>query len=254
MKTAAIMQPTYIPWLGYFDLIDQADKFVFLDNVQLVKRSWHIRNRIKTAQGELYLTIPVKKNKSRDKTILCEAHIDYEQTWKKRHLRSIQLAYKKAPYFNKVYSFIEKLIESNEVILSEFNINIIKGIFSKIGINKKFIKASKLQNINGFKDVLLVSICKEINCNYYFSAHGSSGYIERNSPGGEFAKSSIYLYYQNYKHPVYNQLYGDFIPYMSIIDLLFNYGFSRSLEIIKSGRREPIDYLSFRKDILMMGV
>lgn len=250
MLTAAIMQPTYLPWIGYFDLIDQVDKFVFLDNVQVVKRSWGTRNRIKTVQGELYLTVPISKTKSRDETMFCQAIIDYKQPWQKRHLRSIQLAYKKTPYFDKVYPFIEKIIGNNSVILSEFNINIIKNISFEIGICKEFITASELQNINGRKDTLLVSICKAIGCDYYLSPRGSAVYIENNSPGGEFIKEGIQLYYQNYEHPVYNQLYGNFMPYMTIIDLLFNHGFEKSLEIIRSGRREPIDYSSFRRDVL----
>ena len=94
------MQPTYIPWLGYFDLIDQADIFVFLDNVQLSRSNWHVRNRIKTCQGELYLTIPVHRDKGNYETMLCHAFINYKQPWVKKHLKSIEQAYKKTPYKN----------------------------------------------------------------------------------------------------------------------------------------------------------
>jgi hypothetical protein len=249
----AVMQPTYIPWLGYFDLIDQVDKFVFLDNVQLTRKfkgSWDLRNRIKTAQGDLYLTLPVKKNKSIYETMLCGAYINYELPWIKRHLKSIEFAYKRAPYFNEVYPFIKNLIQSNEEILSEFNINIIKHICFKIGINKEFIKASELKNVDGHKDALVAAICKKIDCDYYLSPHGAHVYIEKDSPGGEFSKNGIQLFYQNYEHPVYDQPYGDFISHMSVIDLLFNYGFEKSLEIIKKGRRPPIDYLSLRRDVM----
>lgn len=246
-KVCAIMQPTYIPWVGYFDLIDQVDKFVFLDNVQLVKRSWEVRNKIKTAQGVLYLTIPIRKTKSRDETILCEARIDYEHPWKKKHLSSIRLAYRKAPYFSEVYSFIKGPTESNEAILSDFNISIIANISRKIGMNKEFIKASSLKNIEGHKDFLLVSICKEICSDTYISPQGSAVYIEKSSPGGEFSRHGMQVCYQNYEHPVWDQLYGEFIPHVSIIDLLFNYGFDKSLEIIRRGRRTPFDCLHFRK-------
>jgi hypothetical protein len=241
------MQPTYIPWLGYFDLIDQADIFVFLDNVQLVKRSWQVRNKIKTAKGILCLTIPVKKTKSRDETILCETYITPGTLWKKKHLKSIQLSYKKTPYFDKIYSCIEKMINKKEKTLSKFNINIIKNISRKIGIKKKFINTSKLKNIKGRKDTLLVNICKAIDCNSYLSPLGAAAYIERQSPGGEFAKNKINLYYQNYKHPTYNQIYEDFLSHMSVIDLLFNHGFDQALEIIRKGRRKSINYRSFSK-------
>ena len=137
----SIMQPTYLPWLGYFDLIDQVDIFVFLDNVQVVKRSWHVRNRIKASQGELNLTIPIKKTKYRDKTLFCETHLNNEQNWRNKHVKSIELAYKKAPFFNEVYLFVKDLIECSESILSKFNINIIKKISSKMGICKELINA-----------------------------------------------------------------------------------------------------------------
>jgi hypothetical protein len=88
----AIMQPTYFPWTGYFDLIDQSDKFVFLDDVQLVRRSWMVRNRIKTSQGPLFLSIPVRKTKHRDEQLLHETEIDYSQNWQKKHLDSIRFA------------------------------------------------------------------------------------------------------------------------------------------------------------------
>jgi len=246
----SIMQPTYLPWLGYFDLIDQVDIFVFLDNVQVVKRSWHVRNRIKASQGELNLTIPIKKTKYRDKTLFCETHLNNEQNWRNKHVKSIELAYKKAPFFNEVYLFVKDLIECSESILSKFNINIIKKISSKMGICKELINASQLENISGKKDTLLASICKEIGCDYYLAVKGSAGYLEKNSPGGELVKNGLNLSYQNYDHPVYNQPYGDFIPYMSIIDLLFNHGFENTLEILKSGRKKSIDYLSFRKNHL----
>lgn len=245
----AIMQPTYIPWLGYFDLIDQVDKFVFLDNVQISRNNWHVRNRIKTAQGELYLTIPVKRLKSKYETMICEAFINYKQPWIKKHLKSVEQAYKKTAYINEVYPVLEEIIRKEEQVLSELNINLIKKISSLLGINKEFIKASELKNISGHKDALVVSICKQLSCDCYISPAGAYVYIEKYAPGGEFPKNGISLYYQNYDHPVYNQLYGDFLPNMSIVDLLFNHGFDESLQIIRTGRREPVDYLSFRRTV-----
>ena len=246
----AVMQPTYIPWLGYFDLIDQVDKFVFLDNVQFSRSSWHARNRIKTQQGELFLTVPIKRLKSKYETMLCEAIINYKQPWVKKHLKSMEQSYKKTQYINEVYPFLEEIIEKGESSLSELNINLIKKISFSLGINKEFIKASELSNINGHKDALVVSICKEIGCDYYLSPAGAYVYIEKETPGGEFLKNGINLYYQKYVHPVYDQLYGEFLPNMSIVDSLFNHGFNESLGIIRKGRREPVDYLFFRNTVL----
>lgn len=245
----AIMQPTYIPWLGYFDLIDSVNKFIFLDDVQLEKCSWQVRNKIKTSQGELYLTIPVKSTEGRDKLIINETIIDDTVLWREKHLKSIFYSYRKAEFFSEVYPVIEKLINNKIIKLCGFNTNIITSISSEIGIDKKFMISSSLTNLSGKKEARIVSICKRINCDEYLSPPGSAVYIEKNSPGGGFPESNIDLSYQNYDHPAYKQLYGEFLSHMSILDLLFNYGFSKSLEIIRSGRRNPIDYLSFRKKV-----
>ena len=250
-KVCAIMQPTYIPWLGYFDLIDSVDKFAFLDDVKLEKCSWHVRNRIKTPQGQLYLTIPIRKTVGRDKLIINEAIINDEEPWREKHLKSIFYAYRKSEFFSDIYSFTsdiysftEGLVNNKMVRLCDFTVNIITRIANRIGIDKEFILASDLKNLSGKRDIRLVSICKEISCDRYLSPQGSAVYIEKTSPGGGFPESDIGLFYQNYEHPVYNQLYGDFIPYMSIIDLLFNCGFEKGLEIIRSGRKEPIVHLA----------
>ena len=132
MTTCAIMQPTYNPWLGYFDLIDRVDTFVFLDNVQVVKRSWQVRNRIKTPKGELFLTIPIIRPKGQS-TKLNEALIDDTQHWRRKHIKTIEFYYKNAKYFDEVFPFIKGLIEFPTTILSEFNINFITTISKKIG-------------------------------------------------------------------------------------------------------------------------
>ena len=243
----AIMQPTYIPWLGYFDLIDSVNKFIFLDDVKLEKCSWQVRNRIKTPQGELYLTIPVRSTKGRDKLIINEVTINDSELWRKKHLKSIFYAYKKSEFFNEVYPFIENLIKNDILYLKELNINIIKTIANRIGIKTEFLISLELGELIGKKDVRLVSMCEKVGCSEYISPQGSVAYIEKEKPGGAFSGSRISLYYQNYEHPLYKQLYGDFLPFMSIIDLLFNEGFDNALSIIRSGHKEPIDYIIFRE-------
>ncbi len=245
---SAIMQPTYIPWLGYFDLIDRVDTFVFLDNVQLVKRSWQVRNRIKTVQRELFLTIPIKKKQHRDDMLINSAYISYDEDWKRKHVKSIELSYKRSPYFQEVFPFILSLYdEKTPETLSEFNIYIIKEISKKLNITTTFINSSALENISGHKDTLLCNICKCIGSDYYISPAGSADYIEEKSDGGEFTKNNIQLFYHNFEHPNYMQPSGEFIPYMCIYDLILNIGFEKSLNIIRSGRKAEIDYLTFRQ-------
>jgi len=229
MKTIAIMQPTYLPWLGYFDLINRSDVFVFLDSVQFDKRSWQQRNRIKTPNGELMLTVPVL-TKGRSDQKICDVMIDISQKFEKKHFNSICSNYKKSRYFEFLVVELEEIFNSEINKLADLNIRLIEWLSSKLGINTKFVYSSQLDT-DGSKTELLVNICKIINADHYISPAGSKEYIDQNNL---FIKSGIKLSYQNYKHPTYSQLYGDFIPYMSVIDLLFNEG-KKSLELIKSG-------------------
>jgi len=246
----AIMQPTYNPWLGYFDLMDKVDIFVYLDNVQLARRSWQVRNRIKTPHGELFLTIPIKRLRSREETLICNAVINNDENWKEKHLKAIELNYRKAKYFDSVFPFVEDIILSDFQFLGDFNIHLIEKIKRKIGIDTPTIKSTDLPVMKGKKDELLANICKFLNANTYISPQGSAAYIEKETPGGAFARNGIELYYHNYEHPIYSQLYGEFIPYMGIFDLLFNEGFENALYIIRKGRRRDIYYKDFRKYFL----
>jgi len=246
-KLCAVMQPTYIPWLGYFDLIDQVDRFVFLDDVQVEKNSWQLRNRIKTAQGELYLSISRKKNKGEQLLLIKDTEVNDASRWREKHIKSLETAYRKTDFFEEVFPFVESLINTDTVNLSEFNVQIIQSIANRIGITTDFCISSKLTDIQGIKDQRVVLICKAMNCNAYLSPKGAAEYIDREKPGGEFPQHNISLHYHEFEHPKYKQLYGEFLPYMSIVDLLFNEGFDKSLEIVRSGRRPSADYLTYTK-------
>ena len=241
------MQPTYNPWIGYFDLIDQVDIFVFLDNVQINKRSWQRKNRIKTPNGELFLTIPVKGS---SREIIKNVIINDEYPWRRKHLKAIEINYKKAPYFREVFPFIEEILNFKTQYLAEFNMNFIKKVSEMLGIKTEFIKASNLEPLQGKKDILLSEICKKVGCGVYISPQGSAVYLEANKPGGAIVENGIELYYHNYEHPEYPQLYPPFLPYMGIIDLLFNVGFNEAMKVIRKGRKQPIHYSVFRKEFL----
>lgn len=240
------MQPTFFPWIGYFDMIDQVDNFVFYDDVQLAKRSWQVRNKIKNQNGEFFLSVPVKKTKNRDDLLICETEISYDENWQIKHLKNIENSYNKAPYFKDVYKFIQEIYSFDHKLLSNFNINFISEISKKIGIETNFIKSSELNEIKGIKDIRLASICKKISTQIYLSAQGSASYIEAEKPGGEIVDNLIELYYHFYNHPAYDQIHGSFIPYIGIIDLLFNVGFENSLDLIRSGRQKMMHYTDYR--------
>lgn len=236
----AIMQPTFLPWIGYFDLIDGVDKFVFYDDVQMVRRSWQVRNRIKTSNGELLLTIPVLKTEKREDLLIKDALIDYSNTWIEKYMKTLENSYRKAKFFDESYHLIKMLFEKKYEKLVDLNIAFITNISERLQFKTSFCRSSELTGIEGSKDERLVNICQALDCNSYLSPLGSSVYIEKESEAGEFKKSDIELFYQHYNHPEYTQLYRPFLPYMCIIDLICNEGFERSAAIIRSGRK---DYL-----------
>jgi len=226
--------------------------YVFYDDVQLTRRSWQVRNRIKSQNGELYLTIPVKKNKSRDDLLICESEISYDENWQSKHLKSIESSYKKAHYFDSVFPFLLEHYKKKHQMLSLFNEEFITNVARKIGITTSFLTSSSLNGIEGSKDMRLASICRKLSSTEYLSPQGSADYIESEMPGGQLIKQDINLYYHFYQHPVYEQMHGDFLPFMSIVDLLFNEGFENTLEVIKSGRQKKIHFKQFREQFLKL--
>ena len=245
-----IMQPTYFPWMGYFDLIDQSDTFVFLDDVKLASQSWMVRNRIKTSNGPIFLTVPISKEKNSENILIQNALLANDKPWRKKHLKSIYYEYKKSGFFDEVYPWAEKIINYPTDSLSEFNIQGITLICNLIGLNPTFIRSSTTGIIDLTKDIKLVEICRRYNCEIYLSPQGSSDYLEKKNPGGAFQDSGIDLYYHNYAHPTYPQSHGVFTSHMCILDLLFNVGLENAMKIIRSGRKANYHYLEFRKKIL----
>jgi len=241
----AIMQPTYLPWCGYFDLIDRVDKFVFLDDVKLEKSDWHVRNRIKSASGETMLTIDVSLPNGRMNTMINQAQLNMKAPWQKKHLKSIYSNYKKTKYFDHVYPFLESLINTHHDHLSDFTISIIEAICLKIGIQTQFIKSSDMGGLEGVKDERLVSICNKLTVKNYLSPVGSAVYLNQNTSGGALVKQNINLYYHQFEHPTYEQLFGEFKSHLCIIDMLFNCGFDNTLSLIRSGRRKMLSHTEF---------
>jgi len=235
----AIMQPTFMPWAGYFDLIDAVDVMVFLDDVQLTRRSWHTRNRIKTSQGELFLTLPIVKDKHRDDQLICDARVQ-AAGFKSKFLATIEQSYRKATFFNEVMPLVRSLIEAPIEVLSRFNANIIQVVAERIGLSCQFCFSSELGPIDGQKDEKLANICRVLDIPAYLSARGSADYIEAEQVGGAFRRMGIDLWYQNYAPVEYPQLYGSFIPYMGIFDLLFNVGLATARATINTGRSPAV--------------
>ena len=218
MRTCAIMQPTYLPWLGYFDLIKKSDIFVLYDNVQFEKQSWQQRNRIRNKNGEQMLTVSVKHGKGLERKI-SEVEIDSNQKILKKHLTSIKLSYGRAINYAFIFPELEEIYNSNPALLIDLNVALIKLGMKLFNINTELVYASELSP-QGTRVEALVDICKKINSIHYYSPAGSQTYIDENNL---FDKNGIRLSYQGFKHPVYKQINDDnFISHLSFIDYLFN--------------------------------
>jgi hypothetical protein len=224
----AIMQPTYMPWLGYFELMSNCDVFIFLDDVQFVSKSWHNRNRIKALDGELLLVVPVLSKGYRFKNIN-EIMVNNSVNWRRKHLSTIQHAYKKAPFFNSYIDGLNSIYLKEYEKLLDLNLAIIEFFKKSIGIETPTILSSTI-NAEGVKSERIVNICKRLNADVLYDAQGAKEILDLDL----FRNNRIEVIFQEYKHPVYKQLHGNFISHLSVLDLLFNEG-DRSLDIMHSG-------------------
>jgi WbqC-like protein family len=230
----AIAQPTYLPWVGYFDLIDRVDTFVLLDTVQFEKQSWQQRNRIKAPAGLQWLTVPVKI-KGRSTQVIGEVEIA-EPEFYTRHLNLVRAHYRIANYFKDFFpQFSEILEESSRSGLAALNLRLVEWLMASLGIKVPVVLSSTLK-VEGKRSALNLAICEQLRATKYYSAIGSAIYLL--SDVDSFTSKGIGVCFQNYAHPQYRQLFPPFCPYASTLDLIFNEG-PRSLEIIRSGHRKP---------------
>lgn len=228
MTTAAIMQPTYLPWCGYFGLMNLVDIFVIYDDVQFDKRSWQQRNKIKTPAGSQWLTVPVA-SKGQQFQKINDVKISLQKDFTKNHIKAIETNYSKSRYFKEYKSLIFECIEDNKNSLVDLNYSIITTIAKILCIDTKIIRSSELK-ISGKKEERLVEICKKIKANSYISPQGSKDYL---ADGSIFKTNNINLSYFSFLHPEYTQINGSFIAHMAVIDILFNCGSDRAIELIK---------------------
>jgi hypothetical protein len=231
VKSVAIMQPTFLPWIGYFSLLDSVDEFIFLDHVQFEKRSWQQRNKIRNSQGEQWLSVPVR-SKGKQKQLIKDVHISYDNMRRPldKIMKTIETNYKKAPFYNDYYEDLNLILSKNPKHISKLNQDIIQWVCSKLQIITPCILSSEI-GVVGARADLLVDICKVKKATHYISPLGSKVYLDETNA---FELAGIPISYYNFKHPEYQQLHGGFIPYLSILDLLFNAG-PDSRAIMKEG-------------------
>lgn len=216
---AAVHQPNYIPWAGYFYKIFRSDVFVILDDVQYVSRSFINRNRIKTHQGELWLTVPVEGGGSGGCRIN-EVVVKDELNWRENHLKNIEMNYKRSGYFGDFYDILKGAIMSETKMLSDLNIRIIKDICHALRIKTEMVLSSGL-GAGGTGTERIINICKAVGADVYLSGTGGSKYQDERM----FEDNSIKLEYSGFYQEQYKQLWGGFAGCMSVIDQIFNCGY-----------------------------
>ena len=215
---ALILQSNYIPWKGYFDLINMADVFIIYDEVQYTKNDWRNRNKIKTANGPIWLTIPVKQEKLSQRILDTEVHTN---EWRRKHWNSIKLSYSKSAFFKDHSPLFEALyMDSSETKLSNINHSFLIAINNLLGINT-IIHWSQDLSIAGGKTERLVELCKKVGADEYISGPAAGDYLDTKL----FENNNIKISWMNYDgYPEYSQLYPPFVHDVSVLDLIFNEG------------------------------
>lgn len=228
-KIVVIHQPDFAPYLGFFHRFLRADYYIALDHVQFVygNRAWTHRDKIKTAQGEKWLTVSVKKA-PRD-TAINQIELSADTNWRQDNLRLLEHNYRKAPCCKELMPEIERLYAMPFQMLRDFNMASIDMLMDMLDVRIPWVWSSTLDPV-GTKNELLVDLLQKVSATHYLSGLGARDYFQPEP----FARAGIEVIWQDFKHPVYPQLYGDFIPYLSSIDLLFNCGIEKSRKILRS--------------------
>ena len=233
MKTLAIMQPTFLPWLGYFALIEQSDLFVFLDDVQFSRQSWQSRNRLKGPAGEVLVSLPVARKPS--KPLICEVRLA-DNGFADRLTGTLRATLGRAPHYPLVAGIVEQGLARRDQGLSAVNRAIIAGIAQAAGMEPPLLLASDSGVPGGEKAERLLAFCRALGAGEYLSPVGSYAYLAQNNP---FAGSEVRLSFQHFVHPAYPQLFGPFQSHLSALDALAHVGPEGFRPLVRSGIRAP---------------
>ncbi len=230
MTTVAVLQPGYLPWLGFFDQMRRADVFVYYDDVQFDKHGWRNRNRIKTQDGPLWLTVPVRHGGLGFPKIL-DVEIDHKTPWARKHIASIRQAYARAPHVERYVPALEELLHCRWERLVDLDIACASLIAGWLGLSRR-IERSSVLGITGERSERLVNICRHFDASTYLSGDSAEAYLDIPL----FEARGIAVEWQRYSHPTYAQLHGAFVPFMSTLDLVLNCG-DESASIASGGGR-----------------
>lgn len=224
----AIHQPIFFPWLGFFHKLELADQFVFFDHVQAVRgKNWYSRNKILLNGQVTWLTIPIKR-KGKGFQKIHEIEINYSEQFTRKHLGTMNQAYRKCSNFNEIFSFVEGVYLNKFQFVSDFNMHFITKLCNQIGIQKKFLSSREIVERNEelfgkSGNELVLRLCSTLEADMYISGNGCMDFIEPDS----FRSQGIEFVFQDFECREYpqNSVY-EFVSHLSIIDALFSVGFS----------------------------
>lgn len=223
-------QPTYLPWLGLFNKIANSTDYIFFDDVQYLPKEWMNRNKVKGVNGEeIFLTVPVLRKDFLNKKTY-EIKIDNSYPWKRKHLKTIEISYRKSKFFENYIDMIRTIYDREWDYLSDLNFYILNLILDILGIKVNIYKLSSLK-VSGKKSDLVLNACKRLGAKKFIFGEQGRNYANLES----FKENNIDVFFQEYFHPTYKQQGNNFVSHLSVIDLIFNCG-NDALNIINNNQ------------------
>lgn len=229
-KVVVIHQPDFLPWSGFFHRFLKADLYIALDHVQFVSgssRSWTHRDRIKTAAGPRWLTLRTKKAPLG--TSINAIELAPGRDWRDANLKQLHESYREAPHFSEIFGELEALYARNDTMLVGITLASIDMLERMLDVSRPRLLSSSLSP-QGARNEMLADLLRKVGATHYLSGVGARAYFDPKS----FAEAGIEVLWQQEGHPVYPQLHGEFVPYLSAVDMLFNCGIEQSREILRS--------------------
>lgn len=211
-----IHQPDFLPWLGFFDRWQKSDLYIILDDVQFLRCGWHHRDKIKTKDGIKWLTVPVLK-KGKYLQLIKDVKIDNSVNWRSKHLRMIELNYKKTANFEHCFQKIKEAYNKKYSFLIDLNTEFLYWVSRELQITTPVIFASDF-NVKSAATQRLADLTKNAGGTAYLTGLGSKKYLEEPL----FKKDNIKILWQEFQHPAYRQLHGEFVSNLSVLDYLMN--------------------------------
>lgn len=222
LRVISIIQPVYLPWLGYFEQMALADVFVAMDDVQYTPRDWRNRNRIKNASGSMWLTVPVRQHSRAAR--INEIKLNYDHDWRRRHLRAIEVNYRGCVGFEPLFSEMERTFAAAPSMLVDLDLDLISVVGRFLGIRTPVYRSSDVPRNagqdRGDTNDRIIEICRHFDSNVLYDGARAADFIDVE----RFQRAGIRVLFQDYCHPRYPQRFGEFISHQSTVDLIMNVG------------------------------